>query len=105
MEYIRIAKINDFATSSIKSFSLFGKKVGIVKNPDGSFYGIEIACKHQGADLTKGKIEGFIATCHRHQWQYDLQTGKCLNHESPRLRKYAVDIRGEDIYISVRTIE
>jgi len=69
MDYIRIAKINDFKNKHIKSFSLFGKKIGVIKPKDNSFYAIEISCKHQGADLTAGKIEGTVATCHRHQWK------------------------------------
>lgn len=105
MEYLKVAKINDFTDQNIKSFSLLGKKLGIIKNPDGTFHGIEVACKHQGADLTKGEIKGYVATCYRHQWKYDLQNGNCLNHDSPNLRKYHIDIRGEDIYISISPIE
>jgi len=100
MDYIRIAKINDFKNKHIKSFSLFGKKIGVVKRKDNSFYAIEISCKHQGADLTAGKIDGTVATCHRHQWKYDLETGKCLNHDSPDLKKYDIQLKGEDLWIS-----
>ncbi len=100
MDYFKIAKINDFKDKHIKSFSIFGKKIGIIQHKDKKFSGIEVSCKHQGADLTAGKIEGTIATCHRHQWKYDLDTGKCLTNDSPDLRKYDVQVRGEDIYIS-----
>jgi len=100
MDYIRIANVNDFKDKHIKSFSFMGKKIGVIKREDNSFYGIEISCKHQGADLTAGKINGMIATCHRHQWEYDLETGKCLNHDSPDLRKYDSRVEGDDILIS-----
>jgi len=105
MDYIRIAKVNDFKDKHIKSFSLMGKKIAVIKREDNSFYGIEASCKHQGADLTAGKITGMIATCHRHQWEYDLETGKCLNHDSPDLRKYAIRIEEEDIFISFLPID
>lgn len=100
MEYVRIATVKDFEEEGIKSFSLFGKLIGVLKNEDGSFSAIEVACKHQGADLTKGNLEGLIATCPRHHWKYDLGTGKCINHDSPDLRKYAVRVEGEDIMVS-----
>jgi|GEM_PF-6955834 len=64
MDYVKIAKINDFKDKHIKSFSIFGKKIGIIQHKDKKFSGIEVSCKHQGADLTAGKIEGTIATCH-----------------------------------------
>ena len=105
MDYVRVAKIKDFKNKHIKSFSILGKKIGIIQRKDKSFYGIEVGCKHQGADLTVGRIEGTIATCHRHQWEYDLETGKCLNHQSPDLRKYDVRVKGEDIFISFLPME
>jgi nitrite reductase/ring-hydroxylating ferredoxin subunit len=98
-EYITIANIRDFKEVSIRSYRLFGKKIGIIKLEDGSFQAIEVACKHQGADLTKGKVVDFIATCHRHQWQYNLLTGECLNHDSPPLRRYPLVVENEKIKI------
>ncbi len=101
MDLVRLCSVNDFKDSHIKSFTLMGKKVGVVKRLDGSFYAIEVGCKHQGADLTKGQISGSIVTCHLHKWRYVLETGKCLNHESPDLRKYDLRVDDMDIYVSL----
>lgn len=103
--YIAIAKVNDFENNSIRSYSLFGKKIGIIRREDGSFFATEIACKHQGADLTGGTIVNYIATCPRHQWQYDLETGRCLNHDSPPLRKYGLIVDDDTIKVSSSPIE
>lgn len=105
MEFVKVAVVDDFKRKRVKSLSLLGKKVGIIKRNDGSFYAIETGCKHQGADLIKGKIELGVATCPCHDWQYDLETGECLNHDSPKLRKYAVRIEGNDIKISLTPID
>ncbi|MEA3232802.1 MAG: hypothetical protein U9Q05_13690 [Thermodesulfobacteriota bacterium] len=43
-----------------------------------------------------------MATCPQHGWQYDLETGECLNHDSPRLRKFELKIEGEDIKVPDR---
>lgn len=99
-EYVTIAKVEDFKEVSIRSYSFFGKKIGIIKRRDGNFQAMEIACKHQGADLTKGEVDNFIATCHRHQWKYNLLTGECLNHDSPPLRRYPLVVEDEKIKIS-----
>lgn len=101
MEYIAIAHVSDFKTTSVKSYSILGRKVGIIKRDDGSFFATEIACKHQGADLTTGTIIGNIATCPRHQWQYDLETGQCLNHDSPPLRRFRLIIENDSIKVSL----
>lgn len=99
-DYYKIADTKDFIDKKIRSYSLFGKKIGIVKDKDNTFFAIEIACKHQGADLTKGAIVNYVATCYRHKWKYDLLTGECLNHDSPPLRRYPLVIEGDDIKIS-----
>jgi len=101
MDFIKIATIDDFNDRRIKSFSILGKKIGIVKREDGRFYATEVGCKHQGTDITQGKIENNIATCPRHEWNYNLESGECLNHDSPRLRQFEVKIEGHDIKISL----
>lgn len=103
-EYIKIGKVSDFKDVSIRSYAILGKKIGVIKNGDGSFFATEISCKHQGADLTAGTIKDNIATCYRHGWRYNLVTGECLNHESPPLRKYSLIIDGDDIKVSLHPI-
>jgi len=99
--FIKLAKIDDFKGQRIKSFSILGKKIGIINRQNGDFYATEVGCKHQGADITQGKIDGHIATCPRHGWKYDLESGECLNHDSPRLRKFELKIEGNDIKVSL----
>ncbi|PIE03394.1 MAG: hypothetical protein CSA81_02395 [Acidobacteria bacterium] len=38
-----------------------GKKIGVVKKENGVFHAIEAGCKHQGADVTRGKITNYVA--------------------------------------------
>lgn len=105
MDYVRLAKIEDFSQIKIKSFSLMGKRVAIILRNDGSFYAIEASCKHQGADLTEGEVVNSIATCPRHQWQYDLESGRCLTNDSLPLRKYGLKIDGENIYVTLTPLD
>lgn len=104
-EYVTVAKIDDFKDETIRSYSFFGKKIGIIKREDGSFQAIEVSCKHQGADLTKGTISNYIATCHRHQWKYNLLTGECLNHDSPPLRRYPLIVNENKIKIALNPLD
>ena len=100
-DYVKIAKISDFKDVSIRSYSLIGKKIGVIKRADGTFYAMDVACKHQGADLTKGSVINNIATCPRHKWQYDLETGECLNHDSPVLRRYPLKLKDDIIFVKL----
>ena len=105
MQFVRVAKVSDFDKVRIKSYQLLGKYVGVVKEPDGSFYAIEIACKHQNADLTTGTFKGDIVTCARHGWTYNIRTGQCLNQPAAVLRRHALTVEGEDILVSLHPIE
>jgi nitrite reductase/ring-hydroxylating ferredoxin subunit len=105
MQFIKIAKTSDFDSKRYKSYSVLARKVGVFRDHDGSFYAIEINCKHQNWDLTTGPINGDIATCPRHGWQYNIRTGECLNHDSTPLRRYACKVEGDDIYISPTPVE
>ena len=101
MEFIRLASVTDFNSQRIQSYRILGKFIAIVKDPDGSFYATEIACKHNNADLTTGKFRGDIVTCSRHGWVYNIRTGECLNHSSSPLRRHALKIEDDEIFVAV----
>jgi nitrite reductase/ring-hydroxylating ferredoxin subunit len=101
MEYIKITTLSALANQDFISLSILGRKIGILKNSDGTLLVTETGCKHQGADITQGKQAGDVFTCPRHGWQYNIRTGHCLNHESVRLRKFNYIIEGDVIKISL----
>lgn len=105
MEYIKLAKKTAVPPGIPRCYSLFGKKIALLSKGDGSYQAIEATCKHQGADLTTGIIKNNVAVCPRHQWEYDLQTGECLNHDSLPLRKYAVKVEGDNILVSTTPVD
>ena len=104
IQYIKLAKTSDFVSVRIKSYRILARPVGIVRNSDGTFFATEISCKHQNADLSTGRIRGDLLTCPRHGWQYNLQTGECVNHDSTPLRRYALKVEDGDIFVSLRPI-
>lgn len=89
-EYISITTVQEHHARPLQSYRILGRRIAIFQEEHGVYYAIETNCKHQGADLLAGEIHDNIAICPRHQWQYDLRTGMCLNHESLPLRRYSV---------------
>lgn len=104
MDYIKVANVNDFKNQRIKSITILGRKVGIIKKLNSEFYAIEVGCKHQGADITRGHISGDVATCPRHGWKYNLETGECLNQNVSKLKKYGLKIEGDVIMITSKPL-
>ena len=105
MGFVKAATVAEFEEISHKVIKLIGRPVGIIKRDDGTFFGIEASCKHQGADLLADYRGGSVAVCPRHRWEYDLETGRCLNHESLPLKKYEVKLEGKDVMVSMIHIQ
>jgi phenylpropionate dioxygenase-like ring-hydroxylating dioxygenase large terminal subunit len=98
---VKVGLISEFGERRFKTISLMGKRVAVFREPDGAFRAIEFSCKHQGADLSSGRIVGDEVTCPRHGWRYDLRSGDCLSHNAPSLRRHAVEIRGDEIHVAL----
>lgn len=105
VEYVKLAKVQDFKNTRIKSYRLLARPVGIIKQKDGTFFATEIGCKHELADLSQGRMDGDVVTCPWHGWKYNLVTGECLWGSKVCLRRHAIRIEGDDIYVSLRPIE
>ncbi len=86
----------------------------------GEWYAYQNLCAHQGGPACEGllmaKVEEVIAedktykgmrfnhdelhiVCPWHGWEYDITSGEMVADRNFRLRKYDVDIRGEEIYV------
>jgi nitrite reductase/ring-hydroxylating ferredoxin subunit len=86
---------------AFSSIVLMGKPVAVFKRENGTLFAREMACKHQGADLTKGEIEDWVVTCPHHGRRFDLETGECLNRDCPPLRRHAVVVKGDAVFLSI----
>lgn len=95
MDYIKVAPINKIPIGTMKSFLVSGKQI-LISNIEGTIYAINNTCTHQGGDLSKGKLEGKIATCPNHGAKFDVTTGK--NISGARMGLLKIKIRDEMTY-------
>lgn len=105
MNPIRLTHVDDFGEKNLRSFRILGRHVGVFREADGAFRAMEIGCRHQNADLSKGDIKEHVVTCTWHGWQYDLRTGECLRGSTSRLRHYVCKVEDGFIWISARPVE
>jgi nitrite reductase/ring-hydroxylating ferredoxin subunit len=83
------------------SVRIMGKTVAVFGGTTDQLFAREMSCKHQGADLTAGAINGLKVTCSRHGWQYDLSTGECINRDSPPLRAHEVVVEDGAVFVAL----
>ena len=56
-------------------------------------------CPHAGARLDDGILRKDKLTCIWHGWQFNLESGKCINQENARLTLLPLCIEGQNIYL------
>ena len=116
---ILVGKTSEFAEGN-KKIIPNGQSVIGVYFVKGNWYAYQNLCAHQGGPACEGlliaKVEEVIAddktfqgmtfnhdemhiVCPWHGWEYDIATGVMVADRTHKLRKYEVDVRGDEVYV------
>ncbi len=98
MAFLRAAKVDEIPAGTIREFQVNGTTLALA-NVGGNFYAIDNTCLHRGGPLGQGELEDKAVTCPWHGWQYDVTSGKVIMNPSVGVKCYAVEVRGEDIFV------
>lgn len=92
-----------------------GRELGVVRDPrTGALHGIRNRCPHHGGPLCLGRVQErhtgtpgtysltgrAVLRCPWHGWEFDLETGRCL--DDPGMRAAVYEARVEDGRVRVR---
>ncbi len=107
MALIKVAKVSDFNHKNFKTFRYLSKTIAVFKDKSEplGFYAIEADCKHQNANLMTGTFNGPIVVCSRHGWKFNMKTGECLTEAWAQLRRFHLEIHGDDILVDPKPLE
>jgi nitrite reductase/ring-hydroxylating ferredoxin subunit len=64
-------------------------------------YAVDNRCPHMGFPLHRGTIADGILTCHWHHARFDLRTGGTFDQWADDLRRFPVEIRGDDVLVDL----
>ena len=98
MAFVLAGKKADVPPGTIREFQVGGKAVAVA-NVEGEFHAINNVCLHRGGPLADGPLEGNTVTCPWHGWEYDVRTGKVGQNPTVGVECYAVEVRGEQIFV------
>jgi 3-phenylpropionate/trans-cinnamate dioxygenase ferredoxin subunit len=91
-----------------------GRELGVVADgTDGSLHGVRNRCPHHGGPLCLGvvreRLEGEpgeyelagrrVLRCPWHGWEFDLESGECLDEPSMRAAVYPVRVEGGRVLV------
>jgi 3-phenylpropionate/trans-cinnamate dioxygenase ferredoxin subunit len=91
------------------------RSLALVRLEDGSYRAIIDTCPHEGATLSKGKLEKMwvseevgryesseeqaVVVCPWHNFEYDVDTGQAYAPKNLRVKAYEVEVEGEDVVV------
>ena len=65
-------------------------------------YAVDNRCPHMGFPLHRGSLCDGILTCHWHHARFDLSTGGTFDQWADDLRRFPVEVRGDDVLVDVK---
>ena len=100
MAFVRATKTSEVPPGTVRELQLDGKTVALA-NVEGKLFAIDNTCLHRGGPLGQGYLEGSCITCPWHGWEYDVTTGKACMNPEVGVECYAVEVRGDDLFVDV----
>ncbi|MGB6264780.1 MAG: Rieske 2Fe-2S domain-containing protein [Candidatus Acidiferrales bacterium] len=98
MGFVKVGRVEEVAAGEIREYEAAGKMIALA-NVGGKVFAISNVCLHRGGPLGQGELEGATVTCPWHGWQFDVTNGKSCMNEAVGVETYAVEIRGDEIYV------
>jgi nitrite reductase/ring-hydroxylating ferredoxin subunit len=68
-------------------------------------YAVDNRCPHMGFPLHRGTVCDGILTCHWHHARFDLSTGGTFDQWADDLRRFPVELRGDDVLVDLRPLD
>jgi nitrite reductase/ring-hydroxylating ferredoxin subunit len=98
MSWTEAIKASALAPGHTMVFKQGTHQIALVRTEDGSVYGVDNRCPHEGYPLAEGSVSGCVLTCNWHNYKFDLRDGSCVMGEEA-VRSYPT--RERDGHIEV----
>lgn len=69
----------------------------VVIRSEGQVFAYQDRCPHAFWPLSRGSLAGNVLECPGHGWEFDVQTGRCLNAPAYCLTPVAVTVKGDAV--------
>jgi nitrite reductase (NADH) small subunit len=112
-----VGRVDEFPAGTHKVVRAGRREIGVF-NIGGRFYGLPNVCPHQTGPLCAGRVatgtlvadgasdwkprwdlDGEVIACPWHGLEYHVPTGQCLAYPEITLRRYRVEVRGDELVV------
>ena len=101
---VRAASLAELRSSGRLVVHLDRHTVCLIADGD-EVYAVDNRCPHMGFPLHRGSLCDGILTCHWHHARFDLSTGGTFDQWADDLRRFPVEVQGDDILVDVTPLD
>src|SRR5205823_5621930 len=96
--------VSELAEGKLMVVQVAEKRVGLLKR-NNTILAFTAACPHAGSNLCEGWIDSLgRIVCPEHQYRFDPVNGRNTSGEGYKLFTYPVEIKGDEIYVGMATL-
>ncbi len=99
-DFVKVAKKSEIPDDTGHLVHADDQDIALFKS-GGKVFAVYAYCPHQGGPMNEGRIDGKMAMCPWHGWEFDVTNGKCIFNPAIKLPTYPVKEDGDDIYVQV----
>jgi nitrite reductase/ring-hydroxylating ferredoxin subunit len=99
--FTRVASLAELRAAGRLVVSAGGAPVLLLADGD-DVHAVDNRCPHMGFPLHRGSVADGVLTCHWHHARFDLCSGGTFDQWADELRRYPVDVRGDDVLLDLR---
>ena len=100
MSFRRVSSLEDLWSGEMMGLEIDGNAILLINVRD-HVYAYADACPHQKSRLSEGSLAGNTLRCARHQWEFDVCTGRGINPQNACMKAFPVSIDGRDILLDL----
>ncbi len=97
---VRAASLAELREAGRLVVAVNGHTVFLLADGD-DVHAVDNRCPHMGFPLHRGSVGDGILTCHWHHARFDLCTGGTFDQWADDLRRFPVELVGDDVYVDV----
>ncbi len=101
MAFLRACDLDDVWEGEMTEVEVGGEAGLLLHLAGGDVRAFDARCPHQSWPLVEGELDGETLTCGAHGWTFDVRSGCGVNPSDCALRRYAVEVRDDAIWVDV----
>jgi nitrite reductase/ring-hydroxylating ferredoxin subunit len=101
MAKTRVLSLTELPPNTLTLVSVKGEEIVLYRKGD-EVFAFGNVCPHEGGSLSEGWVEGEIAVCPLHGWEFDVRSAACMTVPGESAGHYVVSVEDGEVFVEER---